>query len=81
MYNVNPKQLITMIKNGQNPQQLMLSILEQRMGSTPLGQNLLTLAKNNDARGIEQVVRNIMASRGQNYDEEFNALVQLLGLK
>jgi hypothetical protein len=53
MLEVNPMQLIAAIKSGQNPQQLMLSILEGRMSNTPLGQNLLTLAKNNDTRGIE----------------------------
>jgi hypothetical protein len=28
MYNVDPNRLIQMIRQGQNPQQLMLSILE-----------------------------------------------------
>ena len=28
MYNVDPNQLVKMIKNGANPQQLMLNILE-----------------------------------------------------
>jgi hypothetical protein len=30
-----------MIKQGQNPQQLMLQIMEGNMASTPLGANLL----------------------------------------
>ena len=52
-------QLIAAIKQGQNPQQLLLGILEGRMSNTPLGQNLLQMAKNNDTKGIEQVVRNL----------------------
>jgi hypothetical protein len=28
MYNVDPRRLIQMIRQGQNPQQLMLSVLE-----------------------------------------------------
>lgn len=42
MNNINPMQLIQMIKGGQNPQQLMMSILEQQMQNTPMGANLAT---------------------------------------
>nr|DAG21762.1 MAG TPA: hypothetical protein [Caudoviricetes sp.] len=35
-----------MIKQGQNPQQLMLSLLENNMGGTPMGNNLLNMARN-----------------------------------
>jgi hypothetical protein len=59
MLEVNPMQLIAAIKQGQNPQQLIMNILEGRMSNTPLGQNLLQMAKNNDTKGIEQVVRNL----------------------
>jgi hypothetical protein len=37
MYQVDPMQLIMMIKGGQNPEQLMLNVLEGRMGNTPMG--------------------------------------------
>ena len=80
MLEVNPMQLIAAIKNGQNPQQLMLSILEGRMSSTPLGQNLLTLAKNNDTKGIEQVVRNLSKQQGVDFDTEFAAFRKMLGI-
>ena len=70
-----------MIRQGQNPQQLMMSVLEGRAASTPLGANLLKLAKNNDRQGIEQVARNIFQSRGLDYDKEFNSLKQTLGIK
>ena len=80
MLEVNPMQLIAAIKNGQNPQQLMLSILEGRMSTTPLGQNLLTLAKNNDTKGIEQVVRNLSKQQGVDFDTEFAAFRKMLGI-
>jgi hypothetical protein len=46
MYQVNPMELIQMIRSGKNPQQLMLSVLEGQMGGTPMGANLLNLARN-----------------------------------
>lgn len=45
--NMNPMQLIQMIKGGQNPQQLVMNMLEQQMQNTPMGANLLSLAKQN----------------------------------
>lgn len=80
-YQVNPMQLVQMIKNGQNPQQLMMNILENQMSNTPMGQNLMTLAKNNQTQGIEQIARNICQQRGMDYDKEFNAFKQMIGFK
>ena len=80
-YQVNPMQLIQMIKNGSNPQQLMLSVLEGQISNTPMGQNLLTLAKGNQTQGIEQIARNICQQRGMDYDKEFNAFKNTLGFK
>lgn len=77
---VDPRQLIQMIRSGQNPQQLMLSILSGQAG-TPMGTNLLNLAKNGNAKEIEQIVRNLYAQQGgQNFDEDFKAFRQQWGL-
>lgn len=73
MYNVNPLQLIQMIKTGSNPEQLMLGILENNMGSSPMGANLLNLAKQNKTQDIEQIARNLCASKGLDFDKEFKA--------
>ena len=72
MLQVNPMQLLMMIKQGQNPQQLMLNILENQMQDTPLGANLLNLARRNDTAGIEQIARNLAAQKGIDFDKEFN---------
>ena len=79
MYNVNPAMLIQMIRNGQNPEQLLMSILQGSAGSNPMMLNLLSLAKNKDAKALEQIARNYFAERGLDYDTEFNALKQQLG--
>lgn len=77
---VDPALLVQMIKNGQNPQQLMLSILENQMGNTPLGANLLTLAKNGNTAEIERIARNLAQQQGYDFDTEFNAFRRKLGL-
>lgn len=80
MFQINPMQIISLIKNGQNPQQLMLSILENNMKGTPMGDNLLNLAKNGQTAEIEKIARNLAKQRGIDYDKEFNNFKQTLGL-
>ena len=77
----NPYQFIQMIKGGQNPQQLVMQLLENQMSNTPMGQNLLSLAKQNKSNEIETIVRNIAQQRGIDFDKEFGAFKQMLGIK
>lgn len=78
-YPVNPNQLIQMIKSGQNPQQLMLSILQGNVNS-PLGANLLQLAQNGQTAEIEKIARNMCKERGVDFDTEFQKFRQQFGL-
>lgn len=78
---MNPvMQFMQMMRNGGNPEQMMISMLQQKVGNTPMGQNLLKMAQNNDGKGIEQVARNLCAQRGLDFDKEFAAFKQQLGL-
>lgn len=81
MTQMNPMQIIGMIKQGQNPQQLILSLLENNMGGTPMGNNLLNMARNGQTADIEQFARNLLSSRGMDFDKEFNAFKSQMGLK
>ena len=79
MYNVDPRRLIWMIKQGQNPQQLMLSVLEGYAGS-PLGKNLLNLARNGQTSEIEKIARNLCKERGMDFDQEFTKFRRTFGI-
>lgn len=81
MMNVDPAKLIELIRNGKNPQQLMIHILEDRAyTNNPVMMNLLELAKENRTSEIEQVARNLYAERGLDFDSEFNSFKQKFGL-
>lgn len=70
--NVDPMQLIQLMKSGLNPQQLLMSILQQPGNSnSPLVQNAYNLAKKNDISGLEMIARNVANQRGLNYEESF----------
>lgn len=78
--NINPMQFINQIRSGQNPQQLMLNLLEQQANNNPMGQNLLNLARNNQTQDIEQFARNMFASNGRDFDSEFKRFKDTFGL-
>lgn len=68
---MNPMQLISYIRNGQNPEQLVIQLLEEQIGQTPMGQNLLQLARLGQSAEIEKIARNLMMQQGVDFDTEF----------
>ena len=76
---MNPMQIIQMIKGGSNPQQLIMSFLQQQ--NNPMANNLLQMAQNGNTSGIEQIARNICAQKGLDFDKEFISFKQQLGIK
>jgi hypothetical protein len=72
---MNPMQFLQMIREGQNPQQLVINLL-QTQANNPIAANLLNMAQHNDGAGIEQVARNVCQQQGVNFDEAFNSFKQ-----
>ena len=68
--NVNPMQLIQMIKGGKNPQQLVLNILQQQGQNNPIINNAINMAQNGNASGLQMLARNLAAQRGLDFDRE-----------
>lgn len=67
------------IKGGKNPEQIMLNVLEQRMGGTPMGNNLISLARQGKTQEIEKIARNLIAQKGGDFDKEFNEFRKQIG--
>lgn len=69
--NVNPMQLIQMIKGGKNPQQLLMNILQQQgQNNNPIINNAINMAQNGNVSGLEVLARNLAAQRGLDFDKE-----------
>ena len=79
-YNVNPIQLIQMIKSGKNPQQLLMGILQNQAQQNPMYRDFLYLIQNNRANEIEPIVRANFQKNGLDFDKEFNSFKKTLGL-
>ena len=70
--NVNPMQLIQLIKSGNNPQQLIMNILQQQGGDNPILNNAMNLAQRGNISGLEMIARNIAQQKGLDFDKEFS---------
>lgn len=71
--NITPIDIVQMIRSGRNPEQIMLSLLEDGVAqSNPIAANLVQLARDNRTADIEKIARNLCAERGIDFDKEFN---------
>lgn len=71
-YQVNPMELITQIRQGKNPEQLLIGILEQGAAQNPIYANLLSMAKDGRTADIEAFARNVAREKGIDFDKEFS---------
>ena len=76
---MTPNQIVQLIRAGQNPEQLAMTLLQQRMGNNPMGQNLLALVQQGRTGDIEQFARNLAAEQGIDFDTEFASFKEMLG--
>lgn len=77
----NMMQLFQMLRNGQNPQNYVLSMLKSQGQQNPMANNLADLIEKHDTAGIESLARNLMQSQGKDFDKEFTSFKKMMGLK
>lgn len=77
---MNFQEIIQFIKSGNNPEQMILSMLQTNSKNNPVMMNILQLVKQGDYKQIEQVVKNLAQQRGVDFDKEFTNFRKTLGL-
>lgn len=70
--NVNPMQLLQLIKSGRNPQQVVMSVLQQQGNNNPIIQNATGLAKKGNVSALQMIARNLAQQKGLDFDTEFS---------
>lgn len=69
---INPiMNFIQMLRNAQNPQQMMVNTLKRQTGNNPVINNALQMMEKGDGAGIEKLARNLCKERNVNADEMF----------
>lgn len=65
---INPMMLMQMLRVG-NPQQAIMNAMRNQAGQNPVLNNALDMAEKQDAKGLEQLARNLCESNGVNADD------------
>jgi len=78
---MNPMALIQMLRNGGNPQAILMNVMKQNTGNNPVLNNAMQMAEKNDYKGIEQLARNLGREKGVQVDDLFNQIKGQLGMK
>jgi predicted metalloprotease len=79
-FNMNPQQILNLIKTSQNPQKEVMNMLEEQARTNPMANNFLNLARDNNTAEIEKIARNIFKEQGRDFDTEFISFKKSLGL-
>lgn len=75
---MNPLQMLGAMKN---PQQFLQQIIgNNQMMQNPIIKNTVQMAQSGDAKGIEQLARNLCKEKGINADDMFNQMKNNFGM-
>lgn len=77
---MNPMNIIQLMRRG-NPQQFLQQVMDDsQMMQNPMIKNTVQMAQNGDAKGIEQLARNLCKEKGINADDMFNQMKNNFGM-
>lgn len=68
---MNPMQFLSAMRNGGNPQQMVMGMLQNMSGNNPMAANVLRMAQNGDTQGIMNFARNVCNGKGVSFDRAF----------
>lgn len=77
---MNVMQIMGMIRNGGNPQQIAMNMLQNVAGNNPMAGNVLNMAQNGNYQQLEAFARNVCNGRGVSFDQEFSKFRRQLGI-
>ena len=78
---MNPMQIMQMMKNGGNPQRMIMNMMRQQAGSNPVMNNALQMMEKGDNAGLEKLARNLCKERNIDPDDAFNQIKGQFGMK
>lgn len=77
---MSPLQIMQMLRGG-NPQETIINEMKKSAGNNPVMQNALNMAENHDAKGLENLARNLGKTNGVDVDQMVNQIKSQFGMK
>lgn len=72
---MNPLDMLKQFK-GKNPQEIAMQLIGNN--NNPVINNLITMAKNGDSKGVENFARNIFKEQGRDFDAEMQNMQSII---
>lgn len=77
---MNPMQMLgNAMRNGGNPQNIVLNMIQRNMGNNPMMQNVYQMAQNKDEKGLEQFARNLARENGIDVEQGLKMIRDNMG--
>ncbi len=77
---MNPMQMLgNVMRSGGNPQNLIMNMMQKNMGNNPIMQNAFKMAQNKDAKGLEQLARNLAKENGIDVEQGLKMIRDNMG--
>ena len=76
---MNPMQLMQLMRSGGNPQ-AMINMLRQQTGNNPILNNALNMVEKGDAKGLEQLGRNLCKEKNIDVDYALGQIRNMMGM-
>lgn len=77
MANLNPMQLLSMIRNG-GPQMVAQQLFQNNFSSNANMQNLMQMANRGDSQGIQRFAQQFFGQQGRDFNSEFSNFLNLI---
>lgn len=74
---MNPMEMIGLLK-GRNPEQLVMSMIQNNNINDPMINELISCAKNGDNNKLTKIAEDIFSKRGKDFTTEFNNFMAML---
>lgn len=72
--NLNPMQLMSLLKQG-NPRQVAMQIIQANYPNDPNALQLVQMAERGDTQNLQKVVGNMLGAQGKNFSAEMQNLL------
>lgn len=77
MMNMNPMQLISLVKN-RNPEQFVREMVKNSNINNPMINELIGYAEKGDLNNINKIAENYFGQQGLNFGQEFNSFMSMI---
>lgn len=74
---MNPLELISLFK-GRNPQEMVMSLLQNQKINDPTINELIGLAQKGDNSGVAKIAENFFSQRGLDFNKEFSSFMSMI---